>query len=194
MRILSSAHLAGDGSTELSELEFGLIVAGNAFGRWVVRCMAAAGVPDLTLTDVLVLHHVHHRGRPKKLADVCFTLNYEDSHVVNYALKKLVGAGLLRGDKQGKEVFYATRPAARRQAGQGSLLRDAPRRRRAGRALPGRARALPAARGAARGRRARRARAHRAAAARALGRVRPGGARRRVALKPPLGPSPGAPS
>ncbi len=111
MRILSSAHLAGDGSTELSELEFGLIVAGNAFGRWVVRCMAAAGVPDLTLTDVLVLHHVHHRGRPKKLADVCFTLNYEDSHVVNYALKKLVGAGLLRGDKQGKEVFYATTPA-----------------------------------------------------------------------------------
>lgn len=110
MRILSSAHLAADGSSELSELEFGLIVAGNAFGRWVVRCMAAAGVPDLTLTDVLVLHHVHHRGRPKKLADVCFTLNYEDSHVVNYALKKLVGAGLLRGDKQGKEVFYATTP------------------------------------------------------------------------------------
>jgi predicted MarR family transcription regulator len=108
LRILSSAHLAGDDSAELSELEFGLIVAGNAFGRWVIRCMAAAGVPDLTLTDALVLHHVHHRGRPKKLADVCFTLNYEDSHVVNYALKKLVGMGLLRGDKQGKEVFYST--------------------------------------------------------------------------------------
>jgi predicted MarR family transcription regulator len=33
-------------------------------------------------------------------------LNYEDTHVVAYALKKLVGAGLLRTDKQGKDVFY----------------------------------------------------------------------------------------
>lgn len=124
MRILSSAHLAGDGSTELSELEFGLIVAGNAFGRWVVRCMAAAGVPDLTLTDVLVLHHVHHRGRPKKLADVCFTLNYEDSHVVNYALKKLRGLGLLQATKQGKEVFYATTDRARTLVEQYQQVRD----------------------------------------------------------------------
>jgi predicted MarR family transcription regulator len=30
---------------ELSEFEFGLIVAWNAFSRWAVRCMAAAGCP-----------------------------------------------------------------------------------------------------------------------------------------------------
>jgi len=113
LRILSSAHLGQGPWAALSEFEFGLIVAGNAFGRWVVRCMAAAGMPDLTLTDVLVLHHVHHRGKPKKLADVCFTLNYEDSHVVNYALKKLRGLGLLQATKQGKEVFYATTDRAR---------------------------------------------------------------------------------
>jgi len=68
--------------------------------------MAAAGVPDLTVTDVLVLHHVNHRARNKKLADICFVLNYEDTHVVAYALKKLVAAGLLRTERQGKEVFY----------------------------------------------------------------------------------------
>ena len=113
LRILSSAHLGQGPWAALSEFEFGLIVAGNAFGRWVVRCMAAAGMPDLTLTDVLVLHHVHHRGKPKKLADVCFTLNYEDSHVVNYALKKLRGLGLLHATKQGKEVFYSTTERAR---------------------------------------------------------------------------------
>lgn len=107
-RILSSAHLASGARPELSELEFGLIVCSNAFGRWMVRCMGAAGNPDLTLTDVLVLHHVHHRDRSKKLADICFTLNYEDTHVVSYALKKLTGLGLVSAEKVGKEVAYAT--------------------------------------------------------------------------------------
>ena len=112
-RILSSAHLAEGPAGELSELEFGLIVAHNAFSRWAVRCMAAAGMPDLAITDVLVLHHVRHRDRPKKLSDVCFTLNYEDTHVVNYALKKLLGLGLLSSSRQGKEVFYETTEAGR---------------------------------------------------------------------------------
>src|SRR5690606_3822635 len=59
---------------------------------------------------VLVLHHVHHRGKGKKLADICFTLNYEDAHVVAYALRKLAGLGLVRGEKVGKEVFHSTTP------------------------------------------------------------------------------------
>lgn len=108
--IVSSSHLVSPRSVELSELEFGLIVAWNAFSRWAVRCMAAAGCPDLTITDVLLLHHVQHRARNKKLADICFVLNYEDTHVVAYSLKKLVAAGLLQADKQGKEVFYSPTP------------------------------------------------------------------------------------
>lgn len=108
--IVSSLHLVSPRSVEASEFEFGLIVAWNAFSRWLVRCMAAAGVPDVTVTDVLVLHHVNHRGRDKKLADICFVLNYEDTHVVAYALKKLVAAGLLCSDKQGKDVFYRPTP------------------------------------------------------------------------------------
>jgi predicted MarR family transcription regulator len=108
--IVSSSHLVSPRSRELSELEFGLIVAWNAFSRWAVRCMAAAGCPDLTITDVLLLHHVNHRARNKKLADICFVLNYEDTHVVAYSLKKLVAAGLLKTEKQGKEVFYSPTP------------------------------------------------------------------------------------
>ena len=54
--------------------------------------MAAAGCPDLTITDVLLVHHLCHRARHKKLADICFVLNYEDTHVVAYSLKKLVAA------------------------------------------------------------------------------------------------------
>jgi predicted MarR family transcription regulator len=108
LRILSAAHLAEGAHPELSELEFGIIVANNAFQRWITRCMAAAGAQELGATDILVLHHVHHRGRGKRLADICFTLNYEDTHVVNYALKKLVGLALIEGTRGGKEVFYVT--------------------------------------------------------------------------------------
>lgn len=108
--IVSSSHLVSPRSQETSELEFGLIIAWNAFSRWAVRCMAAAGAPDLTITDVLILHHVNHRARNKKLADICFVLNYEDTHVVAYALKKLVAANLVQAQKVGKEVLYAPTP------------------------------------------------------------------------------------
>ena len=109
--IVSSAHLASAQSMALSEFEFGLIIASNAFARWVMRCMAAAGLPELTFTDALVLHHINHRGKGKKLADICFTLNYEDTHVVNYALKKLLSLNLVGTDKQGKEIYYSTNDA-----------------------------------------------------------------------------------
>src|SRR3954453_16331477 len=97
--IVSSSHLVSPRSVELSEFEFGLIVAWNAFSRWAVRCMAAAGGADLTITDVVVLHHINHRARNKKPGDICFVLNYEDTHVVAYALKKLVAAKLAQTEK-----------------------------------------------------------------------------------------------
>jgi predicted MarR family transcription regulator len=107
---VSSAHLVSPRSQELSEFEFGLILVSNAFMRWVVRCMAAAGLKDLTPLDVLLLHHVNHRAREKKLADICFMINIEDTHVVAYSLKKLVGLGLVKSEKRGKEVLFSTTP------------------------------------------------------------------------------------
>lgn len=105
--IVSSAHLVSPDSAQMSEFEFGLIVAGNAFHRWVVHCMSAAGLKDLTPLDVLVLHHVTHRARDKRLADICFIMNIEDTHLVNYALKKLLGLGVVASSKNGKDVTYA---------------------------------------------------------------------------------------
>ena len=106
--IVTSAHLVSERAAELSELEFGLITARNAFDRWTQRCMAAAGHGDLGPLDILVLHQVNHRGRRKKLADICFLLNIEDSHTVTYALRKLARLGLIGAEKIGKEMHYAT--------------------------------------------------------------------------------------
>ena len=104
--IVSSSHLSGR-AAELSELEFGLIVAGNAFNRWMVRCMNVAGLPDLSPLDILVLHSVNHRGRSKKSADICLVLNVEDTHTVTYALKKLVKHEVINSERRGKETLYS---------------------------------------------------------------------------------------
>jgi predicted MarR family transcription regulator len=70
--------------------------------------MAAAGVKDLATLEVLLLHHVNHRARAKKLADIAFMMNIEDTHVVAYALKKLVAMDLVSSEKRGKEVLFST--------------------------------------------------------------------------------------
>lgn len=106
--IVSSAHLADSALPALSELEFGLILSGHAFERWMVHCMTAAGEPGLTAIDVLVLHSANHRGRPKRISDLCIVLGIEDTHVVVYAIKKLEKRGLLKGTRSGKEKLIGT--------------------------------------------------------------------------------------
>ncbi len=101
--IVSSAHLAEGGSPGMSEVEYGLILASHAFSRWMVRCMAAAGLPGLSLIEVLILHSIRHRDREKKLADICLVLDIEDTHIATYAIRKLENAGLLTTGKAAKE-------------------------------------------------------------------------------------------
>ena len=111
--IVSSAHLVSPRSSEMSEFEFGLIVAGNAFHRWIVHCMSAAGLKDLMPLDVLVLHHVTHRARNKRLADICFIMNVEDTHLINYSLKKLQNLDVVVSSKSGKDVTYSSTESGR---------------------------------------------------------------------------------
>ncbi|MDB5613757.1 MAG: transcriptional regulator [Devosia sp.] len=101
--VVSSAHLAAGRSPGLSEVEYGLMIATSAFNRWMVRCMAAAGQPGLSSTEVAILHSVAHRGREKRMADIALVLDIEDIHVVSYAVKKLEAAGLIRARRAGKE-------------------------------------------------------------------------------------------
>lgn len=101
--VVSSAHLAESELPELSEVEFAVTMANNAFQRWITRCAAAAGAEGLSALEVLVLHLVYHRERPKTLADICLVLNVEDTHLVNYATRKLKERGLVATGRKGKE-------------------------------------------------------------------------------------------
>lgn len=107
-KIVSSRHLANSEGWQLSEFEYGLIIAYNGFSRWMSKCMNASGVPNLSSLEILVLHNINHRRKQKKLSDITFLLNIEDGHTVNYALRKLLKAELIIGEKRGKEMFYST--------------------------------------------------------------------------------------
>lgn len=123
-KIVSSAHLADGGPAALSEFEYGLILAHNAFSRWVQRCMSAAGQGDLGALDVLVLHSVRHREREKRLADICFVLGIEDTHWVTYCLKKLERKKLVKRLKRGKETFWNVSAAGTRACDSYAMVRN----------------------------------------------------------------------
>ncbi len=105
--VVSSAHLANSSLPALSEIEFALTMTNNAFQRWMVRCVAAAGGPAMSPLEVLIVHLVNHRERPKTLADICLVLNIEDTHLASYAIKKLVEHGLVKTGRSGKEKTIA---------------------------------------------------------------------------------------
>lgn len=124
-RIVSSAHLVSPQSVELSEFEYGLIVSNNAFSRWITHCMSAAGLNELTPLDVLALHHVNHRARDKRLSDICFIMNVEDTHLINYSLKKLLALGVIQARRSGKEVTYSTTDLGRQRCQRYREVREA---------------------------------------------------------------------
>ena len=105
--VVSSAHLAMSELPSLSEMEFALTMTGHAFQRWVVRGTVAAGGPNLSPLEVLILHLVNHRERAKTLADICLVLNIEDTHLANYAIRKLTGYKLVKVGRKGKEKTVA---------------------------------------------------------------------------------------
>ena len=98
-------------SRELSEFEFALIILMFGFQRWVVNCMEAARYRGLSALDILVLHAVNHRARGRRLAEICMVLNIDDTHLVAYALKKLVAADLVEVAARGRERHYESTPA-----------------------------------------------------------------------------------
>ncbi|NEX62139.1 winged helix DNA-binding protein [Noviherbaspirillum galbum] len=105
--IVLSSHPATGRGPALSELEFGLVIAGHAFKRWTEQCMAVAGAAaDLSVTDAMVLLYLMHGTRARRLMDIGCFLNIEDIHVVKYAISKLCKHGLARADERAEEAAY----------------------------------------------------------------------------------------
>lgn len=94
----------------LSDFEYAHIILMFGFSRWVENCMEAAQVRGLNALDILVLHAVNHRARGRRLVDVAMVLNVGETHLIAYALKKLVAAGLVAVRRIGRERQYEATP------------------------------------------------------------------------------------
>jgi predicted MarR family transcription regulator len=77
----------------------------------VETCMDASDIRGLSGLDILVLHATNHRARNRRMSEICMVLNIDETHLVAYALKKLIAAGLVRVRAQGREHLYETTPA-----------------------------------------------------------------------------------
>lgn len=88
----------------MTQFELSMIVAKHAHEQWGLRCAAATGMKGYSPIDLLVLHMVGYGS--KRLADICFVLNIEDTHVVSYSLKKLQRAALVESSRIGKDTFF----------------------------------------------------------------------------------------
>jgi predicted MarR family transcription regulator len=119
----AAARLAKKTSA-LADVELSMVTAVHVFQRWIVCCMEVAGLKDLSIVDVLVLHHVNHPGHCRRLADICFVLNIEDTHIVAYSLRMLIGLKVITSEKHGKEVIYLTTSSGQQFLAHYSAIRD----------------------------------------------------------------------
>lgn len=106
----------------LTQFELSMIVARNSQEKWALRCAAAAGIKGYSIIELLVLHMVGYGS--KRLADICFSLNIEDTHVVSYALKKLQRAKLVSTEKIGKDTFFVPTPEGKQRIDDYKAARD----------------------------------------------------------------------
>lgn len=93
-------HLARDETeVQLTELEFALYRVSAAFERWRSECLAAVTDKPLSSTELTVLHVIKMKDRPKTIAEVGRLLNRDDIANLQYAIRKLLGAGLIEKNR-----------------------------------------------------------------------------------------------
>jgi predicted MarR family transcription regulator len=101
-------------AAQMTQFEQALTVTKNAFEQWVLRCAAGAGISGFSALELHVLAKTVNTERPRRIADICFSMKIEDTHLVTYALKKLLKAGLVESARTGKETFFSCTDEGRR--------------------------------------------------------------------------------
>lgn len=99
---------------DVAELEYALMRAFEAFGRWQTECLST--VLDLTASgpENAMLHIIRMNDRPKTLKDIARLSNREDIPNMQYSLRKLIGAGLVERTGSGRSgVTYTVTEAGR---------------------------------------------------------------------------------
>lgn len=98
---------ADQGMIPITRFEQSLQVLKNSFEQWVRRCGARAGLAGFASIEIEVLHIIGRAKEARRIADICFVLNVEDTHIITYAVKKLIKAGFVQSNRSGKDAFFS---------------------------------------------------------------------------------------
>lgn len=104
-------HLARtEAEVPLTELEYALMRAQEAFSRWQAECFAAVSGMALSGGENAMLHVIRLNDRPKSLKEIARLTNRDDVPNLQYALRKLVKLGLVKlgGSGRANSVYVVT--------------------------------------------------------------------------------------
>ncbi|KIN62269.1 putative transcription regulator, contains HTH domain (MarR family) [Sulfitobacter noctilucicola] len=104
-------HLAGDPvEVAFTELEFALMRTFEGFGRWQSECLASVSELAASGPENALLHIIRMNDRPKSIKELARLTNRDDVPNIQYAIRKLVGAGLVckMGSGRGGVTYEAT--------------------------------------------------------------------------------------
>lgn len=89
-------HLARDAhEIAVTEMEYSLFRAYEAFSRWQAECLAAVSGNNLSGNDTAILHVIRMKDRPKSIIEIGRLLNRDDIANIQYSIRKLTQAGLI---------------------------------------------------------------------------------------------------
>lgn len=94
----------------ITRFELVLQVLANSFDQWVKRCGAKSDLAAFSATEIFILHRIGRSETPRRISDLCFALKIEDTHIVTYAVKKLLKAGLVTSSRSGKDTYFHVTP------------------------------------------------------------------------------------
>lgn len=90
-------HLAeNDYEVELTELEFSILRVAAAFERWRADCVGCSIDSAFSGADTAVLHVIRMHNRPKSISEIGRLLNRDDLSNLQYGVRKLANAGVIR--------------------------------------------------------------------------------------------------
>lgn len=89
-------HLADDAlAVRLTQLEYALMRANEAFSRWQSECLASSTDLAATGAENTLLHVIRMNDRPKSAKELARLTNRQDMPNIQYGLRKLLKAGLI---------------------------------------------------------------------------------------------------
>jgi len=110
-------HLAKtDSEYRVTEFEWSIIRFYEAFSRWVTTTGSVLTDADIKFSEHLILHVIRMQNRPKSSATIARMINRDDIPNIQYSLRKLESAKLIRKTKEkaGKIFSYSVTEAGRK--------------------------------------------------------------------------------